>query len=154
LCRRSSRMGQIVAEIGSSKTWSGCTERTPTTTGNACTGNARLPGGKAFAQGAVIWLRAVVWLRSAFRSAVCAGAMKIGVPPMGLAVRMELGRLAFRREGWRSAWKYNAGRSHLLPYDAGLIGSWPPIDWRFAAIDCDDQRRQGRRQNQGVTRAL
>lgn len=47
--------------------------------------------------------------------------MKIGVPPMGLAVRMELGRLAFRREGWRSAWKYNAGLSqHSLPYDAGL----------------------------------
>ena len=62
-----------------------------------------------------------VWLRSAFRCAVCAGAMKIGVPPMGLAVRMELGRLAFRREGWRSAWKYNAGLSqHSLPYDAGL----------------------------------
>jgi hypothetical protein len=63
--------------------------------------------------------------------------MKIGVPPRDLAVRMELGSLAFRREIWRSAWKFNEPEQHYLPYDAGPVGNRTGIDWRFTAIDCD-----------------
>src|SRR5208283_2426688 len=71
----------------------------PTTTGNACTGNARLPGGEGFPR---------------LSRELLSGS--------GLSFGLERLRLAFRREIWRIAWKFNAGRSHLLPYDAGLAG--------------------------------
>jgi hypothetical protein len=57
--------------------------------------------------------------------------------PRALPLGLERLRLAFRREIWRSAWKFNETEQHYLSYDAGLVGNRTPIDWRFTAIDCD-----------------
>ena len=94
--------------------WSDWPERTHTTTGNACTGNARHPGGKTFAQGAKFGSglssgSGLSFGSGALRCADWPGARKIGVPPRGLAECMEVQRRTQssssvrRRTGWELA---------------------------------------------------
>src|SRR5208283_887710 len=68
----------------------------PTTTGNACTGNARLPGGEGFPRLSRELLSGsgLSFGSNLPRCAVWPGAIEIGVPPRNLADCMEVQRRA------------------------------------------------------------